>query len=309
MIHYLKHNEIDKAKWDATIAASPQCLSYAFSWYLDIACPLWDALIEDDYQSVMPVPHKNKLGINYIFPPYFIQQLGVFSKFDLKSKIIQDFITAIPEKFKFIEYNLNIENSLIGEEVFRSQKFEVLRNLTHHLSLQNDYPTISKNYSQNLKRNLKKAVAAELVIQENVEAKTIVELFRKNRGKEIENLKDDNYQSFLALVAQAKRQHAVKTVGVNYKNDLCAGAIFWIQNDTLIFIFSATNTQAKETGAMPFLIDFVIQEFANKAIKLDFEGSNNVALARFYKSFGAAEQVYFQIKRNNLPKPIRWLKK
>lgn len=309
MIRYLKHNEIDKAMWDATIAASPQCLSYAFSWYLDIACPHWDALIEDDYQAVLPLPQKNKVGITYVYPPYFIQQLGVFSKGDLKSKIIQDFIQAIPEKFKFIEYNLSVENSLIGEEVFRSQKFEVLRNLTHHLSLQNDYPTISKNYSQNLKRNLKKAVAAELVIQENIEPKTIVELFRKNRGKVIENLKDENYQTFLALVAQAKKQHAVKTVGINYKKELCAGAIFWIQNNNLIFIFSATNALAKETGAMPFLIDFVIQQFSNKVIKLDFEGSNNAALARFYKSFGADEKVYFQLKRNNLPKPIRWLKK
>lgn len=309
MIRYLKHNEIDKALWDATIAASPQCLSYAFSWYLDIACPNWDALIDDDYQAVMPLPQKVKLGITYVYPPYFIQQLGVFSSRDLKIKIIQDFITAIPEKFKFIEYNLNIENSSIGEEVFRNQKFEVLRNVTHHLSLQNDYTAISKNYSQNLKRNLKKAVAAELVIQENVDAKTVVELFRKNRGKEIDNLKDENYKTFLALVTRAKKQHTLKTVGINYKKELCAGAVFWIQNNSLIFIFSATNALAKKTGAMPFLIDYVIQQFSNKAIKLDFEGSNNAALARFYKGFGAAEKVYFQLKRNNLPKPIRWLKK
>jgi hypothetical protein len=309
LIRYLKHNEIDKAKWDATLAASPQCLPYAFSWYLDKACSNWDALIEDDYQAVMPLPHKNKLGINYIFPPYFIQQLGVFSRSDLKSKTVQDFTAAIPEKFKFIEYNLNVENSAFGEEIFMQQKFEVRKNLTYHLSLQIDYPTLSKNYSQNLKRNLKRASTAALVIQENVEVKTIVELFRKNRGKQIDNLKANDYETFLKIIAAAKSKNAVKVYGVNLNDVLCAGAIFLEQNGTLIFIFSATNAVAKETGAMPFLIDSVIQKFAGQVDKLDFEGSNNTALARFYKSFGADEKVYFQIKRNNLPQPIRWLKK
>ena len=309
MIRYLKHNEIDKALWDATIAIAPQCLSYAYSWYLDVACPHWDALVEDDYQAVMPLPYKNKLGITYIFPPYFIQQLGVFSKGDLIAKKVSDFIAAIPDKFKFIEYCLNIESCAFGEDVFTNKNFDVRKNLTCHLSLKNDYAAITKSYSQNLKRNLKKALAAELSIQENVYAKMIVELFRKNRGKEIANLKDENYQTFLALVDKANNYNAVKTVGINYKKELCAGAVFWIQNNKLIFIFSATNTVAKETGAMSFLIDRVIQKYAHKADHLDFEGSNNTALARFYKSFGADEKVYYQIRQNNLPKPVRWLKK
>ena len=39
----------------------------------------WDALVEDDYVSVMPLPYRKKMGVTYIFPPTMTQQLGVFS--------------------------------------------------------------------------------------------------------------------------------------------------------------------------------------------------------------------------------------
>ena len=51
MIQYLLNHQIDKTKWDATIAECGNI--YAFSWYLDIVHPQWEALVEDDYQSVM----------------------------------------------------------------------------------------------------------------------------------------------------------------------------------------------------------------------------------------------------------------
>ena len=50
-------------------------------WYLDIVHENWDALMEDDYERVMPMPVITKnWRISYIFQPFFVQQLGVFSK-------------------------------------------------------------------------------------------------------------------------------------------------------------------------------------------------------------------------------------
>jgi hypothetical protein len=66
---------------------------------------------------------------------------------------------------------------------------------------------------------------------------------------------------------------------------------------------------AKKTGAMFFLINNFIREYARKKVTLDFEGSNLPGLARFYTGFGSEEYVYLQIKKNNLPKLIRWFKK
>jgi len=71
-IKYLKHNQIDKQKWDSAIENAQNGLAYALSWYLDIVSPNWDALIFGDYEMVMPLIHKKKytfhiLSIFYIF--------------------------------------------------------------------------------------------------------------------------------------------------------------------------------------------------------------------------------------------------
>ena len=65
MIQYFEHKKIDKRKWDATIAECGNI--YAYSWYLDIVHPGWDALVEDDYQVVMPLTGGKKFGVNYLF--------------------------------------------------------------------------------------------------------------------------------------------------------------------------------------------------------------------------------------------------
>ena len=79
-IKYLKHNQIDKQKWDSAIENAENGLVYALSWYLDIVSPNWDALVVGDYEQVMPVTHKRKYGIKYLIQPPFCQQLGFFSQ-------------------------------------------------------------------------------------------------------------------------------------------------------------------------------------------------------------------------------------
>jgi hypothetical protein len=61
------------------IARSFNGIVYAYSWYLDIVSPGWDALVKDDYKSVMPLTWRKKYGIKYLYQPFFTQQLGVFS--------------------------------------------------------------------------------------------------------------------------------------------------------------------------------------------------------------------------------------
>ena len=109
MIQYLQHNQIDKAKWDATMAKCGNI--YAYSWYLDVVHPNWEALVEDDYQSVMPLTGGKKFGVNYLFQPYFVQQLGVFSKAPMTPEKTEEFLNAIPKKYRFAEIRLNESNT------------------------------------------------------------------------------------------------------------------------------------------------------------------------------------------------------
>lgn len=303
-IIYLLNSEIDKKKWDDCLANSANGLVYAYSWYLDIICSGWDALIEENYQSVFPLTKNKKCRIEYLFPPFFTQQLGLFSINKISVDDVSAFISAIPKKFRFIEINLNTENN------FETPGFIQKKNLTHHLDLTSSYENIYKNYSENLQRNLKKAVKFNQHIVHDGDAQKIVTLFRENKGNEITKLKNVHYKIFIKAIEEAKRKNLVKIYEAeNEKKELIAGAFFIESNGKSIFIFSGAGNEAKEKLSMPLLIDCFIKEHSEKNIILDFEGSQDLNLARFYKSFGAKEIVYLQIKKNNLPFPLKLIKK
>ncbi|MGE0635569.1 MAG: hypothetical protein AB7G44_17195 [Bacteroidia bacterium] len=304
MIQYLTNENIDRRKWDDCIARSFNGIVYAYSWYLDIVSPEWEALVKDDYKSVMPLTWRRKYGIKYLFQPFYTQQLGVFSTEKSDTYLVQKFLEAIPKPFQFVEISLNTFNH------FNIEDIQVKQSLTHELDLIESYENIAKNYSDNLKRNLKKAQYNKLQIAFVNQPEPVITLFRKNRGSTISNLKERDYKTLILLMHQAIHRGKAQVVNVmNEQNALCAGAFFMESNNKVIFLFSGLSEEGKNLNAMPFLIDSFIKQNAGKNITLDFEGSNDINIARFYKSFGSKECVYPQIKINSLPFPLSMLKR
>ena len=80
MIKFVTHNEIDKRRWDECIANAINGNIYVWSWYLDIIHPRWDALIDGDYERVMPIAGKQKIGISYLFQPFFVLTMTMVTK-------------------------------------------------------------------------------------------------------------------------------------------------------------------------------------------------------------------------------------
>jgi len=296
MIKYLHHSEIDKKKWDACIKESFNGMVYASSWYLDIVGFEWEALIENDYESVFPLVHGSKWGIHYLYQPVFTQQLGVFSKSLLSPELVNDFLAHIPKKFKFTEINLNTFNKA------HTGKYKLTEWLNYELDLINSYDKLFHNYSTNLKRNLKKAKKHHLSISKNVKPEEIIKIFRENRGGKIKNLSDDDYLKLQRLGYMGIYKGLIQTYGAyTDKNELCAGALFAKSNKKMIFLFSGLNEEGKEKNAMAYLIDTFINEHSQNHLTLDFEGSNDPNLARFYKSFGSVKCTYPHVIINNLP--------
>lgn len=302
MIRYLRNSEIDPEKWDTAIDASYNGMVYAKSWYLDIVSPGWDALVENEYQAVFPLTSRKKYGISYLHQPFFTQQLGVFGRDILNTSSVEKFISAIPESFRLIEIQLNHENKISLKD------FKISERLTHLLDLNRPYEIILKTYSENLKRNLKRAQQNSLSIVHDFETGLLIELFKSNRGKDIETLNEKDYAMLENLVTAGSKRNLITRLGIHLDGKLEAGAIFIRSNKEYIFLFSATGAKAKETGAMTLIIDHFIKTHSDQSINLDFEGSMDAGLARFYKSFGSKEIVYLQIRKNKLPLPIRWLK-
>ncbi|HNR19488.1 MAG TPA: GNAT family N-acetyltransferase, partial [Bacteroidia bacterium] len=300
----LNNHQIDKTRWDETIDKSYNGLIYAYSWYLDLVSPGWHGLVSEGYKAVMPLTWRKKFGFEYLFPPFFTQQLGVFSRQHLNSEHIKVFIEKIPARYKFIDINLNSEN------MFLPQGFKFTKNINCTLSLNKNYEEIHNGYSQNLTRNLKKANGQhQLQVVGMKEANALIKLFRENKGKKIKNLKDKEYEILSNLINEAIERKMCEVYYAYHENRLVAGAVFLKTRHRITFLFSAVNTEGKHFLAMPVIVDRYISMHQKRDLIFDFEGSNNPELARFYKSFGATENIYLKIKKNNLPLPFRLLKK
>ena len=103
MIVWLRHNEIDREQWDNCIKDSPGTKPYGFSWYLDIMCPGWEALVDDEYDSVFPIPCFRKYGFRYIATPIFLQQLGAYSPDKPLQKATNEFVEYMPDFYSLID--------------------------------------------------------------------------------------------------------------------------------------------------------------------------------------------------------------
>jgi len=304
MILHLEHHQIDKQKWDACIEQAPNGLIYAFSWYLDTVCSDWEALVVGDYELVMPLVHRRKMGVSVIYQSFTTQQLGVFSQEPVPNEIVVAFLKAIPEKYKLIEVKLNSFNSV------ESETLEVVQNLNFELDLNFPYDALRSGYSSNTKRNVKKGEKNGVQITSGTNNfEQVIQLFRENKGNELEILGPDYYQLLTALFGKAmQRGHGEVWLG-HHEGQLVCGALFLKAMGRMIFLLSATTPGSKQVGGMPFLLDSVIRQYAGQPVIFDFEGSNDPNLARFNRSFGSKESVYLLVRENRLPGIFKWFTK
>lgn len=293
MIKFLKHDMIDKNRWDECINMSFNGNIYAWSWYLNIIHPKWDALVENDYERVMPLTGKTKFGIHYLFQPFFAQQLGIFSRAPLSQNKVDDFINAIPKNYKLIEYRLNEFNKVDYDCE------SIAKHCNIELDLIYDYQHLYNNYSKNTKRNLAKAENAGLSVNRDILPSDIINLFRTNKGKDVKHWGDMEYGRLLDLIDTAIYHESCLLYGVrNIENEFVAGAVFMYSHDRITFLFSGSDNSNKHHHGLTLLLDNVIRDFSETQYTFDFEGSDNDGLARYYKGFGGKEVFYPEIKCN-----------
>ncbi len=290
-ILHLRHNQIDRIKWDATIAQSLCDLPYAYSWYLDVVCPHWEALATEDYAFVMPLPLKKKWGISYLIHPIWVQQLGVFSAHEVTTEIFSAFRRSIP----YLMYDFNV-NYLNRECVSNFSLVKTNLIVPHNKGID----TIRKSYNSNTKRNISKAQKAGLTIRE-VKIEEFVSLWKSENT----TMRWDLHSTIQPLVEAAFSQFSIlnsqfqpRLFGV-YKDDKLIAALFGMQTrERFIYLIPVSNQAGKEHSAMFLLVDYILENICcQQGLVFDCEGSMIEGVARFYRGFGAVEQPYASISR------------
>jgi Acetyltransferase (GNAT) domain len=308
-INYLTYQQIDKKKWDACIDKAPNGLIYTYSYYLDAMSKNWDGLVlstglhsENDYEAVMPLTWKKKYGIHYLYQPPFTACLGVFGKV-LTAEIIDRFLKAIPDKFRYWDVYLNHGN------FFLLADFILYQRMNYVLPLHDGYERIYDQYRHSTKRNIKKSEKLALVINKDIAVAEVI-LLAREQSKDFATMAARDFDNFKILYRLLNKKEKATTYGVYTKDgELLASAVFFFSHDRAYYIMVGNHPNGKTLGASHALINAFIKDHAGENITLDFEGSDIRSLAFFYSSFGAVEEKYSAIHLNKLPAPLKWLKK
>ena len=302
MIRFVEHKDIHKEKWDACIGKSPDASIFVYSWYLDAVCEEWTALVLDDYEAVFPMAVRSKYRIAYLYQPFFTRYFGVYAKSGATGPLLDRFLQAIPERYRLMEFCLHEQNGL------KAKGFETKERRYQLLGLEDGYEAIARQYSENAKRNVKKAVRAGLTVRRDLQPEKVVSLFRETKGNELEVFSTHDYKVLARLMNACSTRGKGQSVAVYDGDTLCAAGFFMFSDNRFIFLKSGVTPEGKAKGAMHLLFDHFIREHAGRPYVLDFGGSSVESVARFYKNFGAKDCVYLQVKKSSLPPLLKWIK-
>lgn len=301
MIVFLKNAEIDRELWDNCIAASRSFKPYAFSWYLDIMTPGWEALVDDDYDSVFPIPGFSKFGIQYIATPIFLQQLGAFSPDKPSEKVIHEFIDYMPEFYKFVDLCIAQKLSFNGYKTIERSNYE--------LDLSFPYENLMAGYTSDCRRNIHLAAKKKIELTEDVTPDELVNLFIRHIGIKLNGIKLSDYERLKILMNYCIRNKKGRIIGVKTARKKLIYGVFLVQIPGSITVLFTANTQESRDKRIGYwVINETIRENASTDTVLDFAGSSIPAIASFMQSFGSVNNPYYRIYRNKLPWPIRMLK-
>ena len=307
MIKYYTHNEINRECWNHCIDGSVASTVFVDYDFLCIADPEWGALIKGDYEAVMPLPHRSKFGISYVFSPPFYFRLGVFSPTPLTPYEVADFVRHIPTKFAQVDLNLNEGNS---DELFRNK---TLSQISHQLKLDESYETLFKNFSRSHKHNIKVAAKFNPLLDKEIKVKDVIALFRNNRGRDRHiRISDADYDCFLKMTDFMYQKGLLENWGIrDEEGNLLAGACFLRDHNHLWFWFSGRDESRSESRAMFYLLDRYIEAHAESGLVFGMSGSRNKNVADLYRGFGAERYTYPMLNYCNNPLlalPIRLYK-
>ena len=303
-IQYLTYQEIDFAKWDFCIAKSVNKLIYVESKYLNQIATNWDAIVLNDYDAVMPLIWRKKMGIRYLYQPAFLQQAGIYSPYHLTEEITEAFISLASVHFKFAEISINYENKTSDENSFYQKK--VNNNFLIHLNKKYEEILTSKYLQKNITRaskfNLQYAISTDVT--------KCIKTYKKLYGERISSLSTYDYKNFELLCVDLQKENRVVIREVYNKegNELLATALFLKDENRLYNLAPSIFPNGRNCLANYFLFDSLIKEFSNKPLIIDLEGSDLPGVDFFYKKLATENQPYYSIKWNNLPKIIQLIK-
>lgn len=297
-IEILPSHQINTEKWNNLVTKSLNGLIYAQSNYLDFVADHWDALIINNYETIMPITWRTKAGIKYAYTPAFTQQLGFIGA--PLNEHTERIVKRIYSTYRYGSILLNAGNSITAKIIHASPKSNLLLNLEH------PFNDIKLMFRKDHIQNAQKAANNGLIYTEIIPIEKAISFYQLINGAKTPHIAISNYKKLNEYCDSVlKFNHNCFTRAVmNDQGDLLSSALFLKDEKRIYNIMNATSEMGRKEKANHLLFHHVIQEFSEKKLILDFEGSSIPGIKHFYEGFGCYEEIYYLWHYNKLPFPL-----
>lgn len=297
-IHYLKNHEIDTKAWDKCIAGSFNGNISAYSWFLDVVCDSWDALVEDHYESVMPLPKQRILGKEIICMPCFIQELGIFSFSPINPAKTNAYIDILSQHFDYYRIVLNKYNPLDHPEL------KPVTHLRYELDLIKPYYKLTADFAPDLQRKLNIAIARGFSFAGGLSPNDLINFIAERKIKVPWVARRHKYWLLRSAISGLISNKAGKLYAAyDQFNELASVLLVTWINSRINLAFQVVAPEQLKDDPHLFLIDRIIAQYAETNSTLNFGPDIPLYDSSVYMDFGVRKTYCLEIHHNTLPFP------
>ncbi len=171
MYRIIPFKEIEKNKWNGSIHYAIKGNVFGYYWFLKAVIGEWDAVVEEDYQSVMPIftsplnPHQYSI----------LRELGPYSVNPLTDQRVNEMLELFKNNNKSSQYPIHSQISKKQLEPYKtSTKYKAV------LGGGYQYDNLSKSYSDDLTKNLNVEGYDSVKVSAGIKPEILVDLLAEN---------------------------------------------------------------------------------------------------------------------------------
>ena len=261
-------------------------------WWMDAVCvgKRWEVI------AGMPCLVRERVGMRFVVMPQQTQIGGRWLS-SAESRRVADVAREIADALRARKLDYYYQHFPIGSplpEELEKRGFTIRKHTTYRIEDLGDLDAVRKRYSENKRRQIRKAAALELVEVEPERFYAFHKDCLKAQGKEIAY----SEAFFRSLDAACEAHKAREILGLQDANGALHAAVYLVYDkNTCYFLIPCYAPQFGSSGAGARIVDEAIAFAAEHSKVFDFEGSMIPGVAKHFKQFGAKPATYYSVEK------------
>ncbi len=293
--------------WCSTHPEIPLFLQY--DWMTIVARPeQWDVILIEagtEIQAFMVFFKKRKMRFDVITVPPLTPYLGPWihypegqkesTRLSYEKKLLEKMIDQLPKVDRFIQY---FHPKMTNWLPFYWSGFEQSTRYTYIIDSLSDTDKLFDGLQGNIRREINKA-QKQLTISESDEVETLHSLKEMDYSAKKQELAYS--KAFFQRVHEKLNARNACKVWIAKDKDgqpIASLLLVW-DDDSAYYLAGAVDPKNRNTGAMSLLMWTAIQFSSSVTNSFNFEGSMVEPIERFFRSFGAKQTPYFEIRKTD----------